>query len=146
MNKMTNRQYADYIDRKAPKFPLLKNLILAFVIGGAICTVGQGLSAAYEAAGLLKETVMAAVPVTLIFLGALLTGLKVYDSVAKHAGAGTAVPITGFSNAIVSPAMEFKAEGYVLGMGAKMFAVAGPVLVFGISASVIYGIVLLLIR
>ena len=142
---MTNKQYAEYVKRKEPKSPVLKNLVLAFLAGGTICAAGQGIKALYAGLGLMKEQIDAALPVTLIFIGALLTGLKVYDSIAKHAGAGTVVPITGFSNAIVAPAMEFKREGHVLGMGAKMFTVAGPVLVFGISAAVIYGAILLLI-
>ena len=126
----------------SPKSPLLKNMIIAFIVGGLICVAGQGLKAAFGAWGMSEEHTAMAVPVTLIIIGALLTGLRVFDNAAKYAGAGTLVPITGFANAVVSPAMEFKSEGIVLGLSAKMFSIAGPVLVFGISASVLYGLVL----
>jgi stage V sporulation protein AC len=119
-----------------------QNMIWAFVIGGIICCIGQFISNGYEKVGLTKAEVSSATSITMIFLGALLTGLNVYDNIAKKGGAGTLVPITGFANSIVSPAMEFKSEGFILGMSAKLFAVAGPVLVFGISASILYGIVL----
>lgn len=117
---------------------------MAFLVGGIICTIGQGLSNLYQNWGLDKEQAGTAVSITLIFAAALLTGLGVFDKLAKHAGAGTLVPITGFANAMVSPALEFKSEGLVTGTAAKLFVVAGPVLVFGISASAIYGIILIL--
>jgi len=112
------------------------------VVGGAICTVGQVFSEIYKnVLGLDEESVKTAVPITMVFLGALFTGLNLYNKLAKHAGAGTLVPITGFANAIVSPAMEFKREGYIMGVGAKLFTLAGPVIVYGTVASVVYGII-----
>ena len=117
-------------------------MIWAFLVGGAICCGGQGLSNLYQSWGADKESAGAWVSVTLIVLAALLTGLGVFDNVAKRAGAGTLVPITGFANAMVSPALEFKSEGFVTGTGAKLFTVAGPVLAYGISASVVYGVIL----
>jgi len=143
---MTNAEYSRLADRMSPRSPLLRNMVMAYLFGGLICIAGQGLSALYEHIGLSEEHVAMAVPVTLIFIGAFLTGLRIFDNIAKIAGAGTLVPITGFANAIVSPAMEFKSEGLVLGLSARMFTIAGPVLVFGISASVIYGIVLVIIK
>lgn len=141
---MTNQEYIQYVASKAPKSTYVKNTVLAFVIGGAICTLGQGFLNMFLRFGLEKNDASSATTVLLIFISALLTGLKIYDNIAKYAGAGTLVPVTGFANSIVSPAMEFKSEGFVLGMSAKMFVVAGPVLVFGISASVVYGILLVL--
>ena len=142
---LTQKQYGDYIKQKTPSSPMGKNIFFAFLIGGLICVLGQGLTELYTFWGLNEEDALTATPMTLVFLGALLTGLNVYDNIAKFAGAGTIVPITGFANSIVSPAMEFKSEGLVLGLGAKMFVVAGPVLVYGISASVIYGLILALL-
>ncbi|HIZ83975.1 MAG TPA: stage V sporulation protein AC [Firmicutes bacterium] len=142
--KMTNQEYDKMVGKASPTSPKLKDFIWAFVVGGLICTLGQLLHDLFGLAGMSETQVKAAVPVTLIFLAALATGLRLFDRLAKHAGAGTLVPITGFANAIVSPAMEFKAEGYVLGIGAKMFTIAGPVLVYGITASVIYGLFLIL--
>lgn len=141
---MTNQEYNKYVQRKAKPSPLWKDMAWAFVVGGAICTAGQGLRNFYLAWGLEEEPASCAVSVTLIFIAALLTGLGVFDDIAKHAGAGTLVPITGFANAMVSPALEFKSEGLVTGTAAKLFTVAGPVLVFGISASVVYGLLLVL--
>lgn len=141
---MTNKEYGEYVNGKSKPSPILKNLIWAFVIGGLICTVGQGLLNLYKKAGLTAEDAGSAVSMTLIFAAALLTGLGLIDKLAKRAGAGTLVPITGFANAMVSPALEFKSEGFITGTGAKLFTVAGPVLVFGISASILYGILLVL--
>ena len=141
---MTNKEYGEYVNGKSKPSPILKNLIWAFVIGGLICTVGQGLLNLYKMAGLTAEDAGSAVSMTLIFAAALLTGLGLFDKLAKRAGAGTLVPITGFANAMVSPALEFKSEGFITGTGAKLFTVAGPVLVFGISASILYGILLVL--
>ena len=122
-------------------------MCIACLIGGVICMIGLGINDIYTHFGNLgKEAAASATSITLIFIGALLTGLNVYDKIAKFAGAGTIVPITGFANAIVSPAMEFKSEGYVLGMAAKMFTIAGPVLVFGISISVLSGLILWIFR
>ncbi len=139
---MSQAQYAQYVKKKSPKSKTSLDTLKAFLVGGAICCVGQGL---FELYGLLRlsETLTGTlVSVTLVFLGALLTGVGVYDDIAKFGGAGTLIPITGFANAMVSPALEFKTEGYVTGLAAKMFIIAGPVLVYGISASVVYGLVL----
>ncbi|MCG8501566.1 MAG: stage V sporulation protein AC [Firmicutes bacterium] len=141
----TQKEYQKYVQKKSPNSPIIKNVIMAFVIGGLICVVGQIISNYFKSRGLSTEDVAGATAISMIFLGALLTGLDIYDGLAKYAGAGTIVPITGFANAIVSPAMEFKSEGYVLGMGAKMFVIAGPVLVYGITASVVVGIIFFLV-
>lgn len=143
---MTNKDYAQLNKKASPPSKSYKNIPGAFVIGGLICTLGQGLSNLYQSMGLDKDTAGTVVSVSLVFLSALLTGLKVYDKIAKHAGAGTLVPITGFANAVVSPALEFKSEGMILGLGAKMFVIAGPVIVYGISASILYGIILYLFQ
>ncbi|WP_294475453.1 stage V sporulation protein AC [uncultured Intestinimonas sp.] len=137
---MTNREYNNYVSGKEKPSPIWKNMAWAFVVGGLICTLGQGLLNFYQGMGLSEDDAGTAVSMTLIFAAALLTGLGVFDRLAKRAGAGTLVPITGFANAMVSPALEFKSEGLVTGTGAKLFTVAGPVLVFGISASILYGI------
>ncbi len=141
--KMSKQEYADYVSKMEPRSPHLKNFIKAFIIGGAICILGQLIIYLYAHLGLSADNAAAAASATLIGLSGVLTGLGLYDKLAKHAGAGTLVPITGFANSIVSEALEFKSEGFILGMCANMFKLAGPVLVFGISASVIYGIVLL---
>ncbi len=143
--KMTNKEYSEYVKKKSPNSPLWADMIKAFISGGIICCIGQGIMDAYEkGCGLTQENAGAATSVTLVFIGALLTGLHIYDSMAKFAGAGTLVPITGFANSVVSPALEFKTEGFVTGMAAKMFTIAGPVLVFGAAASVVYGLILAL--
>ena len=136
---MTQRQYQKMAEQMAPKSPIWKNCLKAFLIGGIICTLGQALLNLYGYWGLDEETGATAASVTLVALSALLTGLSLYDNMAKHAGAGTLVPITGFANAVSSAAIEFKTEGFILGVGAKMFTIAGPVIVYGVSASVIYG-------
>ncbi|MFR0912922.1 MAG: stage V sporulation protein AC [Evtepia gabavorous] len=146
LNKLSNEAYNAYVQSKAKPSPMGKNMVWAFLVGGLICVIGQGLLDWYQTMGLSRELAGTAVSVTLIFLTALLTGIGVFDSFAKHAGAGTLVPITGFANAVVAPAMEFKQEGLVTGTAAKLFTVAGPVLVYGISASVLYGLILWLIR
>ena len=138
----TKKEYAEMTKTISPNSHFFKNIIWAFCTGGAICTVGQALLNMYKHFGLDTADASASVSITLILVGALLTGLKVYDNIAKHAGAGTLVPITGFANSIVAPALEFKSEGFILGMSAKMFTIAGPVLVFGISSSIVYGLVL----
>lgn len=143
--KLTKEEYAEMLGSQSPPSNLLLDMVWAFVVGGLICTIGQAMSEFYKSRGLDQTAVSAATAITLVFLGGLLTALHLYDKIAKKAGAGTLVPITGFSNAIVSPAMEFKSEGFVLGLGAKLFAIAGPVLVYGISASVIYGLILFFI-
>lgn len=143
---MTNQDYGKLVNSRSKPSPMWKDLIWAFLVGGALCTVGQGLSTLYQSWGLDKEKAGTAVSVTLILAAAVLTGLGIFDDLAKRAGAGTLVPITGFANAMVSPALEFKSEGLVTGTAAKLFVVAGPVLVFGISASAIYGLILCLLR
>ena len=143
---MTNQDYGKLVNDRSKPSPMGKNLVWAFLVGGAICTIGQGRSNLYQSWGLDKDQAGTAVSVTLIFAAALLTGLGCFDKLAKRAGAGTLVPITGFANAMVSPALEFKSEGLITGTAAKLFVVAGPVLVFGISASVIYGLILLLFQ
>ena len=138
---MTEREYNELVKSLAPKSPIVKDCFNAFWIGGLICTIGQLIMNGYIALGIDKETAGTAMSMTLVALSALLTGLSLYDDIAKHAGAGTLVPITGFANAVAAPAVEFKTEGFVLGVGAKMFTIAGPVIVYGISASVVYGLI-----
>lgn len=140
--KFTKKEYNRYVADLAPKSPLAKDLVCSFCIGGLICALGQLILNGYTALGLSEQDAAAATSVSLVFLSAVLTGLSVYDDIAKFAGAGTLVPITGFANAVVSPAIEFKAEGFVTGMAAKMFLIAGPVIVYGTAASVIYGLIL----
>ena len=144
--KMTNQDYGKLVDERAKPSPMGKNILWAFLVGGSICAIGQGLSNLYQNWGLDKEQAGTATSITLIFVAALLTGLGWFDNLAKYAGAGTLVPITGFANAMVSPALEFKSEGLVTGTAVKLFTVAGPVLVFGISASVVYGLILCLLQ
>jgi len=144
--KMTNQQYSAYVDQMAPKSKLWSNLIRAFLVGGFICAIGQGFIHLYVRLGAEMQNAQTATAVTLIFLGALLTGLNVYDKIAQVGKAGSLVPITGFSNAVVSPAMEFKSEGHVAGLAAKLFSIAGPVLVFGSLAAMAYGVVYALFR
>jgi len=144
MSKISNKnkqQYQSMVDQVNPKPPLLKNCTWAFCVGGLICVIGEGILDIFLSYGLDKDDAAMWTSVILIFLGALLTGLDVYDSIGKYAGAGSIVPITGFSNSIVAPAMEYKKEGYVLGVGAKMFTIAGPVIVYGVIASVIIGLI-----
>ena len=141
---MTNQEYSRYVEQKAKPSPIWKNLTWAFCTGGLICTGGQALLNLYRGCGLSEGDAGTAVSVTIIFLAALCTGLGWFDKLAKHAGAGTLVPITGFANAVVAPALEFRSEGLVMGVGARMFAIAGPVLAYGISAAVLYGLVLCL--
>ena len=138
---MTEKQYGALVARMAPKSPMWRDCLNAFWIGGVICVVGQIFTNCYGALGLEKQNAGTAASMTLVALSALLTGLSVYDDIAKHAGAGTLVPITGFANAIAAPAVEFKTEGFVLGVGAKMFTIAGPVIVYGLAASVVYGFI-----
>ena len=141
---MTPKEYNRYVARPAKKSPLGKDLLNSFLIGGLICVVGQLILNGYTALELSEQDAAAATSVSLVFLSAVLTALSVYDDLAKIAGAGTLVPITGFANAVVSPAIEFKAEGFVTGMAAKMFIIAGPVIVYGTVASVLYGVILVI--
>ena len=146
MPDMTNQQYAEYVMRKSPTSPLWGDLLRAFLIGGAICALGQVITELWVMSGLPRADAGTACSMTLVFLGALCTGLGVYDDAAKFGGAGTLVPITGLANAVVAPALEFKSEGFITGTAAKMFIIAGPVIVFGTCASIIYGLILCLAR
>ena len=143
---MTDKEYQILVEEMSPKSPIGKDCLIAFVVGGLICTLGQWFIHCYSALGLEKDAAGTAASMTLVALSALLTGLSLYDNLAIYAGAGTLVPITGFANAMVSPALEFKSEGYITGTAVKLFTVAGPVLVYGISASVIYGLILCLMK
>ena len=142
---MSEQEYQAYVQKKSRPSPLWKDLVWAFLVGGAICALGEGLREWCLAQGLEKDMASGAVSVSLIFLSTLTTGLGVFDRLAKHAGAGTLVPITGFANAVAAPALEFRSEGLIMGVGAKLFVIAGPVLTYGIAASVVYGLVLLLL-
>ena len=144
--EMSPREYQDYVKRISPKSPMGRDMLLAFVIGGAICVLGQLIQNGWAAAGLGKTDAGTATACTLVLLSALLTGLNLYNKIARFGGAGTLVPITGFANAVVSPAIDYKSEGFVSGMAAKMFTVAGPVIVYGTAASVVYGVILMLFR
>ena len=137
---MTEKEYAKLVQSRMPKSPMWKDCLLAFAVGGAICTLGQFFLNLYGN-WLDKTDAGTAASMTLVALSALLTGLSLYDNIAKFAGAGTLVPITGFANAIAAPAVEFKTEGFILGVGAKMFTIAGPVIVYGLAAGVAYGII-----
>lgn len=138
---MTNKDYGRLVKEYSPNSPIVKDCFNAFWIGGLICCIGQFFLNWYQDLGLSKEDAGTGCSMTLVAISALLTGLSLYDNIAKYAGAGTLVPITGFANSIAAPAVEFKTEGFVLGVGAKMFTIAGPVIVYGTVASVVYGIV-----
>lgn len=142
--KMTNEEYNEYLKKMSPPSPLGKDMLKAFLIGGTICCAGQLILELWGALGLAENDAAAATTITLVFLGAFLTGFGLYNRIAKFAGAGTLVPITGFANAVVSPALEFKSEGLITGTSAKMFTISGPVIVFGLAASVLYGLILVL--
>ena len=143
--RMTNEDYRRYAERHAPRSPVKKNLFNAFWIGGLICCLGQFFLDLYARAGLDAQAAATAESITMVFIGAALTGLGVYDDIARIAGAGTLVPITGFANSVAAPALEFKTEGLITGTAAKMFVIAGPVIVYGVGASVIYGLLLVLL-
>ena len=138
---MTEKEYGRLVKDLSPKSPMGRDCLMAFFVGGLICTLGQLAINGYTALGLEKQDASTAASMTLVVLSALLTGLSLYDNIAKHAGAGTLVPITGFANSVAAPAVEFKTEGFILGVGAKMFTIAGPVIVYGVSASVVYGLI-----
>ena len=138
---MTEKEYGELVKELSPRSPIGKDCVMAFVVGGLICTLGQALMNLYTNLGLEKDSAGTAVSMSLIALSALFTGLSLYDNLARYAGAGTLVPITGFANSIAAPAVEFKTEGFILGVGAKMFTIAGPVIVYGVSASVVYGLI-----
>ena len=139
--KMTNDEYKKYAEAHAPRSRISRNILRAFWVGGLICVLGQLIMNGFGALGLNKEDAGTATSVSLVFLSALFTGLNLYNSLARFAGAGSLVPITGFANSVVSPAIDFKAEGIITGMAAKMFIIAGPVIVFGTAASVVYGLI-----
>ena len=138
---MTDKEYGKLVREMSGKSPIVKDCLFAFLIGGLICVLGQLAITGYTALGLDKENAGTAASMSLVALSALLTGLSLYDNIAKYAGAGTLVPITGFANSVAAPAVEFKTEGFILGVGAKMFTIAGPVIVYGVSASVVYGFI-----
>lgn len=138
---MTKEEYGEYVKKKSPDSSIVKDTVMAFVIGGLICGIGQLINDFFISQGMSKDVSATLTSITLIFIGALLTGLNIYDDIAKFAGGGTIVPITGFANSIVSSAMEFKSEGFIMGLGAKIFTIAGPVIVFGIIASVVCGFI-----
>ncbi len=140
----TQKEYQDYVDRKSPNSPIWKNCLNSFWVGGLICSIGQIIMEICKYRGLDNEISATITSIILIFLSAFLTALNLFNKIGKFAGAGSLVPITGFANSIVSPAMEYKSEGYVMGVGAKMFTVAGPVLVYGISSSILVGIIYLI--
>ena len=142
---MTPKEYDALVRQLSPRSPIGKDTALAFVIGGAICTVGQLISAGWQSLGLTQADASAATSVTLVFLSVLATSLGLYHRLARYAGAGTLVPITGFANTVASPAIDFRAEGVITGTAVKMFTVAGPVIVFGTAASVVYGVILCLL-
>ncbi len=148
MRQITKKQqeYLRYAAQKKPKPPYIKNILMAFLVGGSICTIGQFFQNFYISYGINIKQARVLSSVTMIFLGAFLTGIGIYDEIGKKAGAGSIVPITGFANSIVSPAMEFKREGYVLGVGSKMFVIAGPVLVYGITTSLLVGLIYYLLK
>ncbi|HIU43269.1 MAG TPA: stage V sporulation protein AC [Candidatus Ventrousia excrementavium] len=142
--KLSKQEYQKLYEKASPPSPSYKNIPIAFLVGGLLCVIGQGFRTLYENAGLSEQGVAAAVAISMVAIGVVLTALGVYDKIAKHAGAGTLVPITGFANSVASPALEFKTEGMILGTCVKMFTIAGPVLVLGVSASVLYGLILVI--
>ena len=143
---MSPKEYQEYVKQKSKKSPIVKDTVLAFLIGGTICVIGQLIRNGWTAYGLAAEDAATATSISLVFLSVLLTALNLYNKLGRYGGAGTLVPITGFANAVSSPAIDFRAEGIVTGMAAKMFLVAGPVIVFGTTASVVYGVVLWIIK
>lgn len=138
---MTEKQYAQLVKKASPKSPVIKDSITAFAVGGSICALGQVLIHVWKQAGFAADDAGTLASMSLVVLSALMTGLSLYDNLAQFAGAGTLVPITGFANAIAAPAVEFRTEGYILGVGARIFTIAGPVILYGLSASVVYGVI-----
>lgn len=138
---VSQKKYGEMVKKASPNSKSCIDIPCAFVIGGLICVIGQALTDFYSYLGFDDRTSAAWCTVTLVFLSALLTGLGVYEKIAKHGGAGTLVPVTGFANAVASPAVEFKSEGFILGLGAKIFIIAGPVILYGTAASVLYGLI-----
>ena len=143
---MTKEEFNEYVNSKAEKSPILKNVFLAFLVGGIICIIGQIITNCMLSKGIEEKEAKTISTILLIFLGAFLTSINLYSKLGKYAGAGSVIPITGFSNSVVAPAIEYKSEGYILGLGANMFKVAGPVLVYGIVSSFIYGVIYYVIK
>lgn len=141
MKEISKQEYANLVEQESPPSPKLKNCLMAFLVGGGICALGQALFHIFSYFGIKPDICYMLVSITIIVLTAIFTGLGLFDKLAKHAGAGTLVPVSGFANSVVSPAIEFKSEGFVLGVGANMFKIAGPVIVYGTVASVIYGVI-----
>ena len=141
---MTPEEYNEHTKQSSPRSPFIKDFLMAFAIGGLICALGQAIMMAYQSSGMTEEVSGSVTSVTLVLLSIILTGFNIYPKIAKFGGAGTLVPITGFANAVASPALEFKSEGLVLGLAAKMFVIAGPVIVYGTSASIVYGLIIYL--
>jgi len=143
---ISNSDYSKMTDKASPNSPIIKNCIKAFIFGGGICVFAQLLNFLFERLGMKEESIKLATPSIIIIITAILTGIGVYDKIARHAGAGTIVPISGFANSVVSPALEFKHEGFVLGTAAQMFSIAGPVIVYGISSAALYGLIVYIFR
>lgn len=143
--EISKQDYQKYVQDRSETSPIVKDCLLSFVIGGGICVLGQAVMDGWTAVGLDQTDAGTATAICLVFLSVLLTGLNLYNKIARYGGAGTLVPITGFANSVASPAIDFKSEGFVTGMAAKMFTVAGPVIAFGVTASVIYGVILMLV-
>ncbi len=143
---ISNSDYSKMTDKASPNSPVFKNCIKAFVFGGGICAFSQVLNFIFQKAGLKEDDIKLATPCVIIIITAILTGIGVYDRIARHAGAGCVVPISGFANAVVSPALEFQHEGFILGTAAQMFSIAGPVIVYGISSAFLYGVIIFIFR
>lgn len=143
---ISNSDYSKMTDKASPNSPIVLNCVKAFIFGGGICLIAQIMNYVFESLGMTEDAVKLATPSLIIIITAILTGIGVYDKIARHAGAGTIVPISGFSNSVVAPALEFQHEGYVLGTAAQMFSIAGPVIVYGTATSVIYGLIIFIFR
>jgi stage V sporulation protein AC len=146
MKNITNKEYDAMVKKASPGSKSLSTIPRAFLTGGAICALAQGFANLYSFMGSARDDAYAMTSVTLIFIAAMLTGLNIFDNIAEFGGAGTLVPITGFANAVASPALEFKTEGYILGIGGRLFAIAGPVIVYGLTSGVVYGLILYIFR
>lgn len=143
---ISDKKYDEMVKKASPASPLLKNCLMAFIVGGGICCLGQVLFMVFERAGMNAQETRAMVSVTLIVIAAILTGIGVFDKIAKHAGAGTVVPITGFSNSVVSPALEYKSEGFIMGTGANIFKIAGPVIAYGTLSATLFGLIYYIVQ
>ena len=144
--RISNKQYDEMVKKASPNSPIVLDCIKAFLIGGAICCFGQLLFYIFRKSGMSLDESRSLVSIALIIITAILTGIGVFDKIAKHAGAGTIVPITGFANSVVSPAMEFKSEGFIMGTGASIFMVAGPVILYGTTAASVYGLIYFIVE